>query len=231
MFKKLLFIFLAGVILVTLLVTDAAARCSLRLARLGCSDLSLEICASGLKNEDVITVVCAASHIADASVEAFTNPAGGANTEPASSNFDGAVLDGSIEAVATEDFIGPGNACLEYTLYTWIDDVYPAIARALGAPNDSWIPVGLYIGDMRTYVGLYQEDKKTGQMVPSGSAECITGTADGEVDFDSTCSTEYLANALFFETQPNLDECLSVPEAEYNLRIICDNAIDELYNQ
>jgi len=230
MFKKLLFIFLVGVILVTLLVTDAAAGCNIRLTRLGCTDISLEICASGLKSTKVLTAVCAASYIANASVEGFINPGGGANVIPASDNFAGAVLIGHIEEVGIEDFTGPGNACLKYTLYTWIDDVSPAIARALEAPNDSWIPVGLRIEDMRTYVGLYQEDNKTGQMVASGSGACITGTAVEPEDFDSTCITDYLSHTLYFEPQPNLAQCLSVPENEYNLKIICDNAINEMYN-
>ena len=85
MFKKFIFILLAGVILVALMGTDATAGCKIRNGKLVCSDLTIasEITGVNLKKD---TQVCTTFVIRDARAKRVVNP-GGQNYQAVSDNF------------------------------------------------------------------------------------------------------------------------------------------------
>ena len=143
MFKKFIFILLAGVILVALMGTDATAGCKIRNGKLVCSDLSSQVELVGIQNlEKVDVFTCSAINIGYAYAERLENN-GGNSMEANSDNFVAAALDSGAQQVTMEQLSEDerGTATVTYG-WSWDDVIWPTVAYGLGAPNDNnWRPV------------------------------------------------------------------------------------------
>lgn len=142
MFRKLLFIFLAGVFLFTLMGTDATAACKIRRGKLVCSDLTSKIEIVGVQNLSKVDVfACSSIYIGYAYAERLCNN-GGNSTEANSDNFDPDPIPSGAQQVTVEQLSEDerGVAVVEYS-WSWDDVIWPIVAYGLGAPQDNnWYP-------------------------------------------------------------------------------------------
>jgi hypothetical protein len=142
MFKKLLYIFLAGMILVALLGTNAAAGCVINHGKLICSDLTTSFDVSGLGNLSKIDAfACSSINIGYAYAERLCNN-GGNSIEANSGNFDPIPLTSGTQQVTVEQLSEDerGTYTVTYS-WSWENVIWPTVAYALGAPQDNnWRP-------------------------------------------------------------------------------------------
>jgi len=195
MFKKLLFIFLAGVFLITLMGTDATAGCKIRKGKLVCSELSSEVELVGIQNLSKVDVfTCSSINIGYAYAVRLCNN-GGNSIEANSGNFDPDPLTSGAQQVTEEQVPEDerGTATVTYG-WSWDDVIWPTVAYGLGAPQDNnWYPCeGPYcIGDVT--LALVSWQVKNGTVI-AVDEECVACESDCEGTYDEDPETPTCAD-------------------------------------
>jgi hypothetical protein len=185
MFKKLLFIFLAGMFLVTLLGTDATAACKIRRGKLVCSDLTSKVEIVGVQNLSKVDVfACSSIYIGYAYAERLCNN-GGNSIEANSDNFDPDIISSGAQQVTVEQLSEDerGVAVVEYS-WSWDDVIWPIVAYGLGAPQDNnWYPCDgpRCIDDITLALVTWQVKNGT---VIAVDEECVSCTSECDESSD-----------------------------------------------
>ena len=155
MFKKLLYVFFAGMTLVALMGTDATAKCSFRSGKLICTELTLISEWSVNFNKD--NFVCTAFIIRGAEAMWLVN--GGTQSRQAvSSNFD-AITYTAVQDITSYNMTDQKGIAEVTEKWDW-DYLKHSIAQGFDAQNFNWsVDGGECITDMLTGFFIWQDFK------------------------------------------------------------------------